>query len=157
MCRGSLLKREDGLNKDIGLYVAGEVTKFKSCNLHDNENFRTSFKRSACGYFDILISNINLRFEATSMQLLEDLDLLLNPNRVDRSANDCLQHMEALSRVASTLGVNLQGNDPQIPLDEEQLTVILPPIVQPLRMRAHYFQWKMFLRSLKEEMKRFHK
>ena len=154
-CVSSLqrLKQEEGLTlasvyKDIGLYVSGEVTKFKSCNLHDNQNFRTSFKRSACEYLDILIANINLRFEAKSMKLLEDLDLLLNPNRVDRSADDSLQHMEALSRIASTLGETRQGNDSQIPLDEEQLTVILPPIVQPLRMRADYIQWKMFLRSL---------
>ena len=127
--------------KDIGLYVSGEVTKFKSCNLHDNQNFRTSFKRSACEYLDILIANINLRFEAKSMKLLEDLDLLLNPNRVGRTADDSLEHMEALSRVASTLGETIQGN-------EEQVTAILTPIVQPLRMRADYFQWKMSLRSL---------
>ena len=74
------------------------------------------------------------------MKLLEDVDLL-NPNRVDRSADDSLQHMEALSRVASTLGETIQGN-------EEQVAVTLPPIVQPLIMRADYFQWKMLHQSL---------
>ena len=58
-------------------------------------------------------------FEATSMKLLEDVDLL-NPNIVDRSADDTLEHMEALSRVAYTLGETRQGIDPQIPLKKNK-------------------------------------
>ena len=61
----------------------GDKTTYRNITIRNTENLRTSFAKEKENYLHKLESNLHKRFDAESLCILEHLDLILNPTRLD--------------------------------------------------------------------------
>ena len=141
------MKSSNGSNLSAA-YRAIQDGKYKTINIKDNHILRISFQKDAEAFLERLIENIENRFESKSMGVLEHMDILLNPDRMDTTQKGIESHgQDAFAALIDFYGKEKKWQD----LDEDGHVVdkVAPAVIDPKRAEKDYKQFKYLVKSLK--------
>ena len=113
---------------EVGEVVQGQTSKFKGMDVLDSQQLRNEFSHLRNSYIQKLVDNLNSRFPEDELQILESLDILINPKR----------YPDDIASLAN------YGDD--------QLNLVLHFYSEHLdqdRARAHFLLFKHFAKSQK--------
>lgn len=111
---------------------------YKGIKLQDTHLLRTSFQKDQTEYLGKLISNLHKRFNLASLSILEHLDNLLNPARLDTTARGLPECGAASIKEV----VDFYGKSRTIKGTE------IRPLIDSACTQEDFLQFKYFLKSL---------
>ena len=77
----------------------------RGIKLNDTHTLRISFQKDADSYVERLVTNLQDRFDTASMSVLEEMDNVLNPTRLDITSKGIGVHgLDSLEKLCDHFG-----------------------------------------------------